>query len=444
MTVSLAEARALDAADPIAGYRGLFALPPGVVYLDGNSLGALPLGTASRLGEVIRKEWGEGLVRSWNSADWIGLPRKVGAMIAPLIGARADEVIACDSTSVNLYKLIAAALMMRPGRKVVLSEPGNFPTDLYMIAGLEAQGLAERRLAARDRLEAALGEDVALLLLTHVHYKTGAMHDMARLTRAAHAAGALVLWDLSHSAGAVPVDLNGCGADLAVGCGYKYFNGGPGAPAFAYVAERHQAALQQPLTGWMSHAAPFAFADDYAPAAGIDRLLTGTPPILGMAALEEGVRIIAEIGIERLVAKSRALSEFLRRCIEEALPSPLQGRGGSAAGAEGEGQVAIRPPLPTLSPEGERAMGLEFISPEDPSARGSQLSYRHPEAYAVSQALIGRGVIPDFREPDVLRLGLAPAYLRFEDCWHAAQALGEVLASGEWQRDEFNQRAAVT
>ena len=408
MIVSLAEARALDAADPIAGYRGLFALPPGVVYLDGNSLGALPLGTASRLGEVIRKEWGEGLVRSWNSADWIGLPRKVGAMIAPLIGARADEVIACDSTSVNLYKLIAAALMMRPGRKVVLSEPGNFPTDLYMIAGLEAQGLAERRLAARDRLEAALGGDVALLLLTHVHYKTGAMHDMARLTRAAHEAGALVLWDLSHSAGAVPVDLNACEADLAVGCGYKYFNGGPGAPAFAFVAERHQAALQQPLTGWMSHAAPFAFADDYAPAAGIDRLLTGTPPILGMAALEEGVRIIAEIGIDQLVAKSRALSEFLHAAIAQ-----------------------IAPDLPC-------------VSPEDPSARGSQLSYRHAEAYAVSQALIGRGVIPDFREPDVLRLGLAPAYLRFEDCWHAAQALGEVLASGEWERAEFNTRAAVT
>ena len=408
MSVSLAEARALDAADPLAGYRGLFALPPGVVYLDGNSLGALPLGTASRLGEVIRKEWGEGLVRSWNSADWIGLPRKIGAMIAPLIGARADEVIACDSTSVNLYKLISAALLMRPGRKVVLSEPGNFPTDLYLIAGLEAQGLAEKRLAARDQLETALDEDVALLLLTHVHYKTGAMHDMARLTEAAHAAGALVLWDLSHSAGAVPVDLNGCEADLAVGCGYKYFNGGPGAPAFVYVAERHQQVLQQPLTGWMSHAAPFAFADDYAPAAGIDRLHTGTPPILGLAALEEGVRIIAEIGIDRLVAKSRALSQFLAAAVEQTAPD------------------------------------LTCVSPADPEQRGSQLSYRHPEAYAVCRALIARGVIPDFREPDVLRLGLAPAYLRFEDCWHAAQALGEVLASGEWERAESKQRAAVT
>ena len=408
MSVSLAEARALDAADPLAGYRGLFALPPGVIYLDGNSLGALPLGTASRLGEVIRKEWGEGLIRSWNSADWIGLPQKVGGMIAPLIGARADEVIACDSTSVNLFKLIAAALQMRRGRKVILSEPGNFPTDLYMIAGLEAQGLAERRLAGRDELKAALDGDVALLLLTHVHYKTGAMHDMARLTRAAHDAGALVLWDLSHSAGAVPVDLDGCEADLAVGCGYKYFNGGPGAPAFAYAARRHHAALQQPLTGWMGHAAPFAFTDDYAPAPGIERLLTGTPPILGLAALEEGVRIIAEIGIDRLVTKSRALSEFLRAAIAQAAPD-----------------------LPCISPGGD-------------TPRGSQLSFRHPEAYAICQALIARGVIGDFRDPDILRFGLAPAYLRFEDCWNAAHALGEVLASGEWQREEFGQRAAVT
>jgi kynureninase len=405
---SLAEARALDAADPIAGYRKQFALPPGVIYLDGNSLGALPLGTAARLGEVVRREWGEGLVRSWNSADWIGLPRRVGAMIAPLIGAEADEVIACDSTSVNLFKLIAAALAMRPGRKVVLSEPGNFPTDLHVIAGLEGQGLAERRLAPAGELEAALDTRVAALVLTHVHYKTGAMHDMARLTRAAHEAGALVLWDLSHSVGAVPVDLNGCGADLAVGCGYKYLNGGPGAPAFAYVARRHLPALQQPLTGWMGHAAPFAFRDDYAPAPGIERLLTGTPPILGLAALEEGVRLIAEIGVERLHAKSRALSQFLRAAVAEAAP------------------------------------GLPCVSPEDPAPRGSHLSFRHPEAYAIAQALIARGVIPDFRDPDVLRLGLAPAYIRFEDCWHASQALGEVLARGEWERAEFRTRAAVT
>lgn len=404
----LAEARARDAADPLRDYRARFDLPQGVIYLDGNSLGALPKATAGRMAQVIQGEWGEGLIRSWNSADWIGMPQRVGGKIAPLIGAAPDEVIACDSTSVNLFKLIAAALQMRPGRKVVLSEPGNFPTDLYMIAGLEAQGLAERRLAPRERIAEALGGDVALLLLTHVHYKTGAVFDMAALTRAAHEAGALVLWDLSHSAGAIPVDLGGCGADFAVGCGYKYLNGGPGAPAFAYAARRHHEALEQPLTGWMGHAAPFAFSDDYAPAAGVDRLLTGTPPILGLAALEVGIELAAEIGIERLAAKSRALSEFFRTCLDR-------------AGVE-----------------------LDLVSPTDPEQRGSQLSFRHPEAYAICQALIARGVIGDFRDPDILRLGFAPAYVSFEDVAQAAQHLAEVLASGEWQREEFRERAAVT
>ncbi|WP_338446625.1 kynureninase [Pelagerythrobacter marensis] len=409
----LDDARARDAADPLREYRARFALPDGVIYLDGNSLGALPTATAERMAQAIRGEWGEGLIRSWNSAGWIDLPRRVGGKIAPLIGAAPDETIACDSTSVNLFKLIAAALRMRPGRKAILSEPGNFPTDLYMIAGLEAQGLAERRLAPRDRLAEALDGDVALLLLTHVHYKTGEVFDMAALTRAAHAAGALVLWDLSHSAGAVPVDLNGCvpdgeGADFAVGCGYKYLNGGPGAPAFAYAARRHHAALEQPLTGWMGHAAPFAFSDDYAPAPGVERLLAGTPPILGLAALEAGVELIAEIGIERLAAKSRALSEFFRIGLD---------------------RLGIE---------------LDLVSPTDPMQRGSQLSFRHPEAYAICQALIARGVIGDFRDPDILRFGFAPAYVAFEDVAEAARHLAEVLETGEWQRDEFRERAAVT
>ncbi|HEU4819967.1 MAG TPA: kynureninase, partial [Qipengyuania sp.] len=379
-----------------------------VIYLDGNSLGPLPKGTPMRLAEVVLEEWGEGLIRSWNSADWITTPQRVGAQIAPLIGAGPHEVIAADSTSVNLFKLIAAALAMRPGRKAILSEPGNFPTDLYMIAGLEAQGLAIRRLAPRETLAGALEDDVALLLLTHVHYKTGAIHDMAALSRAAHAAGALVLWDLSHSVGALPVDLNGCEADFAVGCGYKYLNGGPGAPAFAFVAERHHEALQQPLTGWMGHADPFAFTDDYTPGAGIDRLLSGTPPILGLAALEVGAGLIAEIGVERLYAKSRQLSEFFRLCLRE-------------LGVE-----------------------LDLASPTGPAQRGSQLSFRHPQAYALSQALIARGVIGDYRDPDILRLGFAPAYLRFEDVAEAARHLAEVLNGGEWQREEFRERAAVT
>jgi kynureninase len=309
---------------------------------------------------------------------------------------------------VNLFKLISAALAMRPGRTVILSEPGNFPTDLYMIAGLEQQGLAQRRLAPREELAQALDGDVALLLLTHVHYKTGAMHDMATLIRAAHEAGALVLWDLSHSTGAVPVDLNSAGADFAVGCGYKYLCGGPGAPAFAFVAARHHPQLVQPLTGWFGHAAPFAFSDDYAPAPGIERLLCGTSPVLGLAALEVGVELIAAIGVDRLYGKSQALSEFF------------------------------------LASLADLGVTLELVSPADSRARGSQLSFQHPQAYAISQALIARGVIGDFRDPDVLRLGFAPAYLRFADMAAAARHLAEVLASGEWQRAEFNQRAAVT
>lgn len=401
-------AREFDAADPLANYRDRFTLPDGVIYLDGNSLGALPRATPAAVARVVEQEWGEGLIRSWNSAGWFEAADRIGAKIAPLVGAAPDEVIACDSTSVNLFKLIAAALAMRPGRKVILSEPGNFPTDLYMIAGLEAQGLATRRLAPREQLAQALGDDVALLMLTHVHYKTGAMHDMAALTRAAHEAGALVLWDLSHSTGAVPVDLNGAGADFAVGCGYKYLCGGPGAPAFAYVAARHHADLAQPLTGWFGHAAPFAFSDDYAPAPGIERLLCGTSPVLGLAALEVGVELVAEIGVERLYRKSQALSEFFLDCLDDL------------------------------------GVSLDLVSPASSDARGSQLSFRHPDAYAICQALIARGVIGDFRDPDVLRLGFAPAYLRFADMAAAARHLAEVLASGEWQRAEFRQRAAVT
>jgi len=401
-------AREYDAADPLAEYRDRFTLPDGVIYLDGNSLGALPKATPAAIARAVEQEWGEGLIGSWNTADWFDLASRVGGKIAPLIGASPHEVIACDSTSVNLFKLIAAALAMRPGRKVILSEPGNFPTDLYMISGLERQGLATRRLAERDKLAAALDDEVALLLLTHVHYKTGAMHDMAALTRAAQAAGALVLWDLSHSTGAVPVDLNAVGADFAVGCGYKYLCGGPGAPAFAFVAERHHARLAQPLTGWFGHAAPFAFDDDYAPAPGIEQLQCGTAPILGLTALEVGVDLIAAIGPARLWEKSKALSGFFLECLEA------------------------------------RGLKLDLVSPEDSDHRGSQLSFCTPHAYAICQALIARGVIGDFRDPDILRLGFAPAYLRFADMAEAARHLSEVIESAECQRDEFSQRAKVT
>jgi kynureninase len=452
MDNSLSKARKLDAADLLAEYRARFDLPEGVIYLDGNSLGALPKATPARLEQVVREEWGGDLIKSWNSAGWITLPQRVGAKIAPLVGAQPHEVIVADSVSVNLFKLISAALKMRPGRKVILSEPGNFPTDLYMVQGLEGQGLATRRLADRDAIAEALNADVALLLLTHVHYKSGAMFDMAALTRAAHEAGALVLWDLSHTGGAMPVDLNACGADFAVGCGYKYFNGGPGAPAYTFVAERHHDKLEQPLSGWMGHAAPFEFSDDYAPAPGVDRLLCGTPSILAMSALEMGVDLIAEIGVGRLYAKSQALSTFLLECLADAgvveNPSPLEGRGRSAEGAEGVGPVTAMggtatSPTPQPPPLKERG-SLTLASPINPAQRGSQLSFRHPEAYALSQALIARGIVGDFRAPDILRLGYAPAYLRFEDMARTAQELADILATGAWDRPEFRQQAAVT
>lgn len=398
----------LDATDPLAGYRERFHVPEGVIYLDGNSLGCLPRATPEAMSRAVEQEWGEGLIRSWNDAGWFEMGARVGAKIAPLVGAQSHEVIACDSTSVNLFKLISAALMKQPGRKVILSEPGNFPTDLYMIAGLEAQGLAERRLARREAMAEALDGDVALIMLTHAHYKTGELFDMAALTRAAHEAGALVLWDLSHSTGALPVDLNACEADFAVGCGYKYLCGGPGAPAFAFVAERHHLELKQPLTGWFGHARPFAFSDDYEGAPGIERLQCGTSPVLGLTALEVGVDLIAEIGVERLYAKSRALSEFFLECLSDS------------------------------------GVALELVSPPDSSQRGSQLSFRHAEAYAICQALIARGVIGDFRDPDILRLGFAPAYLRFADMAEAARHLAEVLEEEEWRREEFRQRAVVT
>lgn len=404
----IAQAQERDAADPLGDFRKRFRVPEGVIYLDGNSLGCLPGATPGVMARVIEQEWGEGLIRSWNDANWFEMGARIGGKVAPLIGANAHEVIACDSTSVNLFKLIAAGLQMRPGRKVVLSEPGNFPTDLYMIEGLERQGLAQRRLAERGRIAEALDDDVAVLMLTHVHYKTGELFDMVALTKAAHDAGALVLWDLSHSTGALPVNLNGAGADFAVGCGYKYLCGGPGAPAFAFVAERHHAGLCQPLTGWFGHARPFAFTDHYEDAPGIEQLQCGTHPVLGLAALEIGVDLIAQIGVERLYAKSRALSEFFLEALEQ------------------------------------HGVDLPLVSPPDSGARGSQLSFRHPDAYAICQALIARGIIGDFRAPDILRLGFAPAYLRFADMAEAARHLSQVLDSGEWQRAEFRQRAAVT
>jgi kynureninase len=389
------DALALDAADELAAIRDEFLLPEGVVYLDGNSLGPLPRLTVGRLQDVVRREWGGDLIRSWDVHGWMALPLAVGAAIAPLIGARDDEVAVADSTSVNLFKLLAAALRLRPGRTVVLSEQQNFPTDLYMAQGL-ADLLGDRvalKVVDRRELDAALDGTVAVLALTEVDFRTGERHDLAARTAAAHRAGALALWDLSHSAGALPVDLNGCGADLAVGCGYKFLNGGPGAPAFAFVAHRLQAQLRPPLWGWLGHAEPFEFSGDYRPAPGIARLLCGTPPILSLAALACGVDVVTRAGIDRLYRKSLALTELFIGLVDR-----------ECAGC-----------------------GLELASPRKGERRGAQVSYRHPEGKAIVGALLRDGVIADFRPPDLLRFGFSPAFLRFADVWDAAARLRRIM-----------------
>ena len=404
--MTLDQAQALDAADPLAPYRAQFLCPDGVIYLDGNSLGQLPLATMDASALAIKAAWGQRLIRGWNEG-WIDAPQRVGAMIAPMIGAAADEVISADSTSVNLYKLIVAALRLDPSRNVVVSEAGNFPTDLQIAEGaVQAVAGAELRVVERGALTEALGDDTALLLLTHVHYKTAERFDMAAWTQRAHDAGALVCWDLSHSAGAVAVELNAAGADLAVGCGYKYLNGGPGAPAFLFVAKRWQEQLHNPLSGWMGHAAPFEFADGYEAAPGMKRWLTGTPCVLSLIALESGLKLWADIDIRAVEAKSAALWDIFH-----------------AAGT---------------------AAGLECVTPSDPRQRGSHISFRHPKAYEIVQALIARGVIGDFRDPDIMRFGLTPLMLSHADIWRAGEMLREIVESGSYRAPEFAVRHAVT
>jgi kynureninase len=400
-----------DAADPLAHLRDAFVLPDGVIYLDGNSLGPLPRAVRERLGRTVDGEWGEGLIRSWNAAGWIDLPRRAGDKIARLVGARPGEVVCADSTSVNLFKLLVAALRLRPGRRAVLSERGNFPTDLYVAEGaLALLGGHELKLVGADEVSAAIDADTACVLLTHVDFRSGRMHDLKAVTEAAHRAGALVIWDLAHSAGAVSLDLAGADADFAVGCGYKYLNGGPGAPAFLYVRGDLQARLAQPLTGWMGHARPFDFAPDYAPAPGIGRALAGTPPILSLAALDAALDLWDGVDMAELRAKSVALAELFIALVE-----------GTCTG-----------------------LGLALASPREAARRGSQVSFRHAEGYAVMQALIARGVIGDFRAPDLLRFGFAPLYLRFVDVFDAAAALREVLAGRAYDSPAFRRRAKVT
>ncbi|KRB82918.1 kynureninase [Sphingomonas sp. Root710] len=404
-------ARSLDALDAFRSIRDRFSLPEKMIYLDGNSLGALPADTLPRLSAVVAEEWGRGLIGSWNSHDWIGAPQRLGARIAPLIGARANEVIVADSTSVNLFKLIVAALGARPDRTTILSEPGNFPTDLYIAQGI-VDMLPGRRLelVPASGVIDAIDEDVAVVVLTHVHYRSGYKHDMAAITAAAHAKGALVIWDLSHSAGAVKIELNAADADLAIGCGYKYLNGGVGAPAFLFVAERLQSELRSPLSGWMGHRAPFAFSDDYAPAPAIDRFLCGTPPIIGMAALERGIATFDGVDLDALFAKGQALCSMFVDLVE------------------------------TRCAE----FDFELLTPRSADARGSHVSFAHANAYPICQALIAAGVVPDFRAPDTLRFGFTPLYTSFEDIWSAVDILREIMRTGSWDQQQFHMRARVT
>jgi len=401
------DAAALDRDDELAAFRERFVLPDGVIYLDGNSLGPLPKATKARVAEVLEREWGHSLIRGWTEHGWIDLQFRIGEKIGQLIGAAAGTTVVADSTSVNLFKLLAAALHQRPGRKVILTEDGNFPSDLYVAQGLTALLQDGHELRAVSDVAAAIDKQTAVLMLTHVNYRSGAMHEMAALTRAAHAAGALVLWDLSHSVGAVPLQLAADDVDLAVGCGYKYTNGGPGAPAFLHVAKRLQDDLRLPLTGWLGHAEPFAFEGSYRPASGIARTVVGTPPILSLAALEVGIDVALEAPMRLVRAKSLRLAEMF---------------------------VALM----------EREAGFRLLTPREPAARGSQVAFAHSDGYAIMQALIERGVIGDFRAPDVLRFGLAPLYVRYVDVWDAVAVLRDVMRTAAWRDAQFQQRQSVT
>lgn len=403
--------RRLDLEDPLAHCRELFQLPEGLLYFDGNSLGPMPLATRRHLPEVLDEQWGTSLIRSWNDHSWIDLPRRVGVKIAPLVGAASHEVVVADSTSVNLFKGLAAALDLRRGRSVILMDDGQFPTDLYIGEGIGnwVSGVRLRRVP-RGELSASLDEQVAVVCLSHVDYRTGELLDMARWTEAAHTRGALILWDLSHSAGALEVDLAGCGADLAVGCGYKFLNGGPGAPAFLFVAEALQAEARSPLSGWLGHRRPFAFEPDYAPALGIDRFQCGTPPILSLAALDAGLAAFDGVELGKIRHKSIALGELFLELVEPRLTD----------------------------------WEMEVVSPRRAEERGSQISLRHHQGYAVIQALISRGVIGDFRVPDVLRFGLTPLYQRFVDVWNLVEHLDRVMTTRAYDEPRFRRKKAVT
>ena len=396
--------------DIFARTRELFHIPDGVIYLDGNSLGPLPKAASERVRQTIEAEWGNELIRGWNTAGWIDLPSRVGDRIGRLIGAPAGTVVTGDTLSIKVYQALASALDLRPDRRVVISDSGNFPTDLYMAQGLlrSLDKGHELKVVAPEEVEPAIDDTVAAIMLTEVDYRTGRLHDMKALTAKAHAADALAIWDLAHSAGAIPVDLEGAKADFAVGCTYKYLNGGPGAPAFIYVSPEHGDKAVPALSGWLGHEAPFAFDPDYRPAAGVERMRVGTPPIIGLAALDAALDAWEGVDLHAVRARSLELSELFIQEVEARCPQ------------------------------------LRLASPRDPEARGSQVSFRFDNGYAAMQALIARGVIGDFRAPDIMRFGFTPLYLGFEEVGRAAEILQDVMKARLWDRPEYLTRSKVT
>jgi kynureninase len=417
VTLTKEDAQALDKNDPIAQLRDLFEIPPNTIYLDGNSLGPLPVSAKQAAIEVVEHQWGEDLITSWNKHAWIDLPSTVGDKVGQLIGAKQGQVICCDSISVNLFKLLASALALNSSkRNIVLSQQDNFPTDLYMVEGLQ-QMLGEQRCrlltCEANNLEVELtekGHEISVLMLTHVNFRSGQIHDMKKLTKLAHEQGILVVWDLAHSAGAVPVELDMCEVDFAVGCGYKYLNGGPGAPAFIYAAEKHIPHLKQPLTGWMGHANPFTFDPNYQADVGIKKFLSGTPNVISMSILNAALDVFKQVDMCQVREKSVAMTQFFQRLVSQ---------------------------TPCLSE-------LLLASPETANTRGSQLAYRHPDAYALCQALISQGVIADFRAPDVLRFGFSPNFLSFEQLFDSVDKLQTIMQSKQYKLPEFNLKQAVT
>ena len=413
-TLSFEAAQEKDNADPLAGLRDKFHLPEDVIYLDGNSLGALPKNVMGMVNTAITEEWGNGLIRSWNDADWISLPQRIGGKIAPLIGSTPHQVIMADSTSVNLFKTLSAACALRPSRKKIITEKHNFPTDNYIAQGVVQQlnqGHELVYIESPDDITTALGHDVAVVMLTHVNYRDGRMLDMGAITKAAHDVGALIIWDLAHSAGAVPLYLDQHNVDFAVGCGYKYLNGGPGAPAFVYAADRHLGQVFQPLSGWFAHQSPFAFDPSFAPATTIDQFLCGTPSVLSSVALNAALDLWQDVDIDLVRAKSLALTDFFIDLVERRC----------------------------------HGHGLTLITAKEHHHRGSQVSFTHPEAgYAIIAALIADGVIGDFRAPNILRFGFTPLYTSFCDVWLAVDKLATILENKTWDQPQFHNRKTVT